>query len=498
MRDQPRLGRFWQAVATNYLRVALRLVGGVVLFRLTFQHLDPASFGLYSLLWSVFGFAVLLDFGLGFTAQKAVAEHAVHGRIEELNRLVCTVLWCFAGTGFLLFVTAFFASPYLVHKSEADSVPQAVFACRVFFAGMAIGLPAGIFPEMLRGLQRIDLANWLSIGGLLVNLVLMSIGLLSGWPLPALIGIGVFTSVAPAIAAIFLVRRSIPGLSLHPRHVHLGSLKGVLGFSIVAYLISFTNLIMARTDQAILGLTLGVASIAIYQAGGKLAEMFSMGTLQMQDALTPAAARLNQRRDAEGLRALVVGSTRLAILISIPLCALGLFHAEAIIRLLTNLKEVSQETMTVAQALLLAACSSVVTNSCSKRVMMMCGHERVLLGVSALDAVANVIVSLVLVRTIGVAGVAIGTLVPTMLVGWFLMLPLTLRFVGLDLKAYTRSVLTPLLPAFGAGVAAAVLSWLAISHLPGLPVLAVLALHGAAVGAAMLLPARKLMRELTS
>ncbi|MBX3748933.1 MAG: oligosaccharide flippase family protein [Opitutaceae bacterium] len=455
---------FWRNAATNYLRTGLRLATGLILFRLTFQQLGTEAFGFYSLLWSLFGYTILLDFGLGFTAQKAVAEHSATGRTDELNRLVATIFWTFAFFGGVLLLAFAVMQPWFLvwTKVSPGNVPSFRAAYTVFTVAMALAFPLGIFPEMLRGLQRIDLANWLSIGGTLLNLGLLGWGLLAGWPLPWIVFISVATTVAPSAAALWLVHRRIPGLSLHPRHFHGGAIRGVLSFSLVAYLITFTNLIMSRTDQAVISLTLGVGLIALYQAGYKVAEMFGLFSTQMQDALTPAAAQLNIRRDAAGLRELLVRSTRLTIVVVSPLYGLCAVYLEPLVRLLTGLEAVDAQTWWVGQILLFATYSSLVTNSCAKRILMMCGWERKLLAVSLVDATANLALSLALVWSLGVPGVAAGTMIPTVLVGWLWMLPLTAHFAGTDLGRWLAEIFRPILPSLLAGGAAlGLLAWLA-------------------------------------
>lgn len=59
---------------SSYLRTVVRLVLGLVTFRMLYGGLSKADFGFWPLLWSVFGYGVLVDFGLGFAAQKRVAE----------------------------------------------------------------------------------------------------------------------------------------------------------------------------------------------------------------------------------------------------------------------------------------------------------------------------------------------------------------------------------------------------------------------------------------
>ena len=406
---------FWRNTFTNYLRTVLRLISGIVLFRLTYQHLTREQFGLYSLLWSLFGYTILLDFGLGFTAQKAVAEKTASGRIDELNQLICTIFWTFAFFGAVILAVFSTAQPWFLewtHVSEANRHALGL-GYTIFFTAMALAFSLGIFPEMLRGLQRIDQANWVTIGSLLVNLILLTWGLLAGWAFPWIVFISVATTVAPHFVALFMAFQRIDGFSLHPKHFRFGAIQGVLSFSIVAYLITFTNLIMSRTDQAVISFSLGVGFIAVYQAGYKAADMFGLFSVQMQDALTPAAAQMNISNDHAGLRDLLVKSTQMTLFLTTPLYGICAVYLEPVIKVLTGLEAVDPSTFWVGQSLLLATYSSLITNSCAKRILMMCGWERELLKISLVDAGINLLASIILVRQFGVLGVALGTMVPT-------------------------------------------------------------------------------------
>jgi O-antigen/teichoic acid export membrane protein len=114
----------------------------------------------------------------------------------------------------------------------------------------------------------------------------------------------------------------------------------------------------------------------------------------------------------------------------------------------------------IGQVLLLAMYSSQITNGCSKRVLMMCGEEKRLLLVSLAEAGANVALSIILAYRIGVLGVAIGTMIPTILVGWLWVVPMTVRKLDLSFRSYLSSHLRDtLLPL---AVFAAILSGLAL------------------------------------
>ncbi len=429
---------FWRNTVSNYVRTITRLLLGLVLFRLLFSGLSEADFGFWSLLWSLFGYGILLDFGFGFTAQKAVAEKSTTGEWEELSCLLSTLLWTFVGLAAVLGL--FFFAIQGAFLSAID-LPEGTYgtyalAYLIFFAGLALTFPFGLFPEVLRGLQRIDLANWLNTGSVILNFIGIALALWLEASFPVIVGVSVITTLLPNVGALFVAKRMLPKISLSPKHFRWRAVKSQLGFSIAAYLITFSNLLMAKSDQMVLGFTLGVGVIAAYQAGYKVAEMFNLFTIQLQDALSPAAASMNASGDSEGLRDLLLKTSRLTFLISTPLYGLCAVYLEPLIQLLTGLETVERDTLLVGQILLIAIFSSQLTNSCSKRILMMCGYEKKLLWLAIIDGLGNLGISITLAFSFGMVGVAMGTLIPTVLVGWLLVLPLALRYLKLSPLRY--------------------------------------------------------------
>ncbi len=489
-------GRYWRNTLTNYARVIVRLGSGIVLFRLTFQYLDAETFGFYSLLWSLFGFTVLIDFGLGFTVQKAMAQASASGDFAAASRLVATVFWSFVALAAVVAAGAWLGADEFLRRTQ---VPTGRYAeCRsaflVFFGFMAAGFPCGLFPEMLRGLQRIDLINWLQIGGAVINFALLGMALAQHWSFPLVMLVSVASAILPAVMAAWFVFPRAPGLSLRPKFFHLPSVRGVLSFSLVAYLVTFTNLIMARTDQAVIGFTIGVAFVATYQAGYKAAEMFNLFAVQLQDAISPAAARLQAQGDQAALRHLLVANTRMTTALVVPLGALCALYLEPLVRLLTGIATVERSTLYVGWALLAAGMSQMMTSSVSKRVLMMCGWERKLVWASLADATTNLVLSILLVPRFGIAGVAIGTLIPTVIIGWCWVLPLAARFAALSPREFCLAAYLPALRVIAAAAAVlGALAWLApTAASAGLPALA---WRGGLVGAITLAGAWPLIRR---
>lgn len=442
--------RFWSTTASGYAGVVVRMLLGLVLFRLMFQEFSGAEFGFWALLWSLFGYGILLDFGFGFTAQKAVAEKTATGDMAGLSRLLATILWTFIGMAVaLLLVFLLIREPFLA-RMGVEAADRADFgrAYMVFFIGLAVMFPLGLFPEILRGLQRIDIANWLGTLATILNFVFLYWGLIADWSLAALMAVSVITTALPNLVAALVAIRRLPGISFSVRCFDWRSVRSQMGFSVAAYLITFSNMLMAKSDQLVISLTLGVALVAIYQAGYKMGEMLGLFSSQLQQVLSPAAAAMHAMGDKAGLRHLLLGSSRLTFFLVTPCYLLSAVYLDPLIRLLTGMDAVPRETWWVGQALLFAVFSSQLTSGCSKRVLMMCGEERRLLVISVVDAIANVVLSVILAYRFGVLGVALGTMIPTTLVGWLWVVPLAIRRLGISPAAYLfhhlRGTLLPL------------------------------------------------------
>ena len=153
--------RIWSNALSNYLRTLVGIVVGLLTFRLLYQHFNKESFGFWSLLWSVFGYGILLDFGFGFAAQKRVAELSVSKDWPQLSRVLSTILFFYLGVALLLAGAVTMGSHAIIRLFEVSPAHHDEFrvVLIVFFAAIGMAFPLGIFPEFLRGQQRISLAN---------------------------------------------------------------------------------------------------------------------------------------------------------------------------------------------------------------------------------------------------------------------------------------------------------------------------------------------------
>src|SRR5262249_16046967 len=100
----------WRNTASNYFCLGLRLVLGLLMFRMLYRELTNEEFGFWGVLWRVFGYGVLLDFGFGFTAQKRVAELSVRQEWAKLSQVLSTIFFAYVGVAVAVILVGFFGS----------------------------------------------------------------------------------------------------------------------------------------------------------------------------------------------------------------------------------------------------------------------------------------------------------------------------------------------------------------------------------------------------
>ena len=445
---------------SNYGRIVLRLFLGVFLFRMLFQGLSREEFGYWSFLWMIFGYGVLMDFGLGFAAQKRVAELIVTKEWDLLSRTLSTIFFFYIGIGVVIATTGTLFADHLMVFFETTQQNREAFSriLIIFLWGLGIGLPVGIFPEILRGQQRIHLANNLVSISLIFNFALIWSAIHWDWGFQNIVLIALATTIGPDFIAAIFAFKEMPEVKVKLRHFSWGLIRETSRFSLYAYIITATNIILGKTDQLVISSTLGFAAVAIYQVGAKAAEMFSMFTMQLQNALSPAAASLNAEGNKAGLTQLLINSEKVSVLIATPIYLLCAFFLEGLLRILAGSETLSSpgfhEMFWVAQLLLFWFYTTIITHSVSKRIFMMCGHEKKLMLFGVGEAVFNLVLSVSLILIFqNVISVAVGSLIPTLFFGWFFLWPWMARETE---RTIFRLIADTLWPAWIASVPLAI------------------------------------------
>ena len=429
---------------TNYVAKLVTVAMGFLLTPFILHQLGPTGYGLWVLVGSVVGYGALLDLGMSNAIVKYVAEFRATDQPREASRIVATALWLYTGLALVaIALSAVLAPwfPYVFHVPPAEH-DTAVWVAFLGATGIALSLPCSTGSAVLRGLHRFDLQNVLVVA----NAVLAGVGwvvvLLLGGGLVGLVAVSIVVMLLLQLPTVGLIRRAAPDLTFGWRGASRNSVGTLFRFSSWVFAVNVAGRIQTKTDEIVIGAFLPVASVTPYALANKLSDVGLMLTDQFLKVLLPLASELHAGGDRKRLRQLYLTSTRLTLAICVPLCGtLSIFAAPILVGWVGP---AYADDAYLVVILVVADAIAASQWPAGSVLQAMVRHRPVAIS-AVLSAIGNLVLSIVLLQSLGLAGVALGTLIPGALECLGFVLPYTLRVMGVSAAEFAREVLAPTL-----------------------------------------------------
>ncbi len=441
--------RLVKNTASNYLSTGIRLVSSIFLTYLLYTGLGREFYGFWSLLWSVFMYSLLLDMGFGKAVEKYSAEASFSGNMDKFNSIISTIILAYLLMSVVIVAAGFTMSFYLdkiFHLSVGDYTLNTSYYRQVFLlftVGIAVVFPTGVFPTILLGMQRGYLRNYVLIANKIIELAGVWYIFYSGYSLFALIVFTTLINLLSNVAMAVMAFHFMPGFRISFRRVKLKTLKYISEFSFFTYLMTICDLIIFQTDRVVLGVMLGLSSVTIYQLAAKIPQLISITSTQFQLNLAPIAAILHKAGDKGKLRKTMFDSTRITVFICSGVFTVFIPLVRPI--LAVWLKVDDAPIINCAYILIVSTYMFIIFRDTAKHFLLMTGYHRLLTKVAIAESISNLVLSIILVKLLGVVGVAWGTLIPNLLISLLIMAPVAARHCGLSTISYLVKIYLPIL-----------------------------------------------------
>lgn len=119
-----------------------------------------------------------------------------------------------------------------------------------------------------------------------------------------------------------ILKLNVTELKISLELVDFDDVRSSMKFSLSAYMVMFSNIIIFRTDQIIISAIAGVSYAGVYQIASRVAELFRQFSTQFHESLGTKAAMLNASEDKKELSSLLIHSNKIisaiATLLFIP------------------------------------------------------------------------------------------------------------------------------------------------------------------------------------
>jgi O-antigen/teichoic acid export membrane protein len=441
-------------VSATYVAVIVDAVLGLMMLPFNVSHLGISAYGLWVLTASVTAHFAILDLGYGGALVRFIAHYRAHRNAQALNEIASTLFFVFALVGCLAYVVGATVAFHLstVFNVTPEQAETGKWVLLVISVHVALNFPFSIFGGVVNGFQRQHINGAVSIASSVLIAIVNVIVLTAGYGLIALV---VATTVVRVI--IYLVYasnayRTFPPLHISPKLFRWHRLKEVTGFSIYTSIIDWAYKLNYQIDQLVVGAFLGTASVAVWAVADRIIAATQMLTNQLNTVLFPVIVESDASERADQLRQILVQGTRLSLATVLPIATALVVLADPLIRAWVGARKPELlGSVPVLQVLALAVAIRVGSGTATA-LLKGAGRHKMLAYVNLATGVANLCLSIILVRRWGLIGIAVGTLVPIAFNAFVVVFPAACRRVGLPFRTLlARSVLPALWPALVVG-----------------------------------------------
>ncbi len=445
--------RVLRNVVTNYARFFLSGLIGFVLTPVLVHGLGDRDYGVWVMVFSLTGYFGLFDQGIRPSLVRYIARDHARGDEAGVSHTLSSAVLLNSALGALtLLVTALAAATFTRFlKIEPGQVGVVRHIIVIAGASMALGFPLGVFGAGLSGLQRYDLANLTGIVVGVVRALAFVAVLRLGGGLVALAWVSLAMNLVGHAASWVLLRRELPGLRLDLTTVTRARLSLIMSYSGVAFVGAVANSLVFQTDALVITAWMGAVLVTPFALAAGLVDNVRSLVNSATWVLSPTASELEARDETESLHALVIQGAKYSVLLSWPvLFALLIFgpnllttwvgHQYAHGPLLGTLLRPGtwRAADSAAPLLVWLTLPTFISlpQSAASSVLYGVSRHRGVVGLSLLNALLNLGLSILWVTPWGLTGVALGTAVPLALVGGVATMAYSCRALKLPILRY--------------------------------------------------------------
>jgi glycosyltransferase involved in cell wall biosynthesis/O-antigen/teichoic acid export membrane protein len=444
----------WNALS-NYANTAVTIVLAIVMTPVLVHGLGKEGYGLWTLIGSLVVYLEAFNLGFGTAAMRYVGEAWTLGQRERARRAVATAVYILAIPGIVallvgcvlaLSVTSLFNIP---HGQEG----AAALLMLIVAVDLSLSIPFDVFGGVLIMRNRFELLN--------ATLIAVALLQAAGWILVlslggGLVALGITTvalSLTAQIVRYFMARRLMGGMSLAPRLFDRSLVRPLGTMSFWVAVAEIMLIVIQRIDVVVVAAVVSVPAAGVYAVGAKLAQLATQAVLPMANTFFPHATALAARRDDIGLARLITAGTRLLIALAAPALILLVFLAPQAIEVWVGPGFGNAAVVTMLLAATTVVWSFTHTGTFVLRGV---GDVKPAALIMTAEAILNIALSVALGLTMGLAGVALGTLIAASVTHLGLLLPYVCRRFGVSfvrlVGSVVRAQLIPCAAAAAVGV----------------------------------------------
>jgi O-antigen/teichoic acid export membrane protein len=412
----------------------------LALLPLLIDRIGSAPTGLFIVATTLTGYFNSVEYGLGISVTKYVAEHRATGDAEQLGSILRASLVLMLGIGVLaaavLALLGVLGGQALFGTASVSS--EAVPTLLVAAATALFYWPSRLGTAALEGLERYDLNALFQTGGSIVTFGLIYAATERTHSVAVLTGIFGVMLVLEGLCAGALAWSHL-GLQRGVGRWRGTHLRPALSFSAGLFVIGLSDTFVYESDRIVVTAFVGAAAVVTYEIALRPHNGVRQISGLIGAALISTCSRLVAQNRTERLRKLVLVGSLYGIILTTPFAVLTFILARPILDAWVGhgYGRYAVYVQIFVSYWLIHASGGVVGSA-----VFGIGRVRIFVWIAAISAAFTLGLSIGLTAAWGTIGVILGTVIPNW-IGFPLSMHYSLRYIGISKACFAREVLIP-------------------------------------------------------
>jgi O-antigen/teichoic acid export membrane protein len=444
-------------VGSNWIVTVVTVVAVYFLTPFTIHKLGDDGYGTWNLITALTGYLGLLVLGVPMASVRYFAQHVAKGDTRKLNEAIgsCTALYLLlgaialvVGAGLYVFFTRAYHIPATLHGDA-----RWAFALTVLF--VSLGFVALLPNAILAAHDDFVPRNIVRLWGVLLR-VGLTFGLLAlRASLTALALVQLACMLFDFVLCWVLVRRRYPATRMRLSDFDWGMTRAIFAFSLYVLVLNAGARLTFETDSLVIGAYMDVGSIPYFTVANSFIIYLLEFLVAIASVVMPMATRLQTQGKHAELREIFLKWSKIALSLTL---AAGMFLIVLGPRFIAWWVDPTFERPAgeVLQILMLSYVVFLPVRGVALPILMGLGKAGLPTIGFLVAGVLNLGLSIVLVRPLGLAGVALGTAIPNVLFAGAVFLQ-ACREIDVSVVQFLRYVVPR--ATLGAVPVAALLLW---------------------------------------
>ena len=383
---------------------------GFFLMPFTIHRLGSEEYGIWAIAMTFIGYYSFLDLGLSgavFTHMSYALGREDH---EEARNIYGSGLWIFGVVGLVLMAVTIVlaAGVYFFHYSHGALLAEVLLIVG-FGTATSFGMrvPFGV----LNSGHNFDITAWVLILTGILRCIGTVIVLDAHYGVIALSWLALFTAIPANVIVIWCVHKKFPFLGVFTRpRWNRKTARTLFNFGGPVLIGQIADRIRFQTDTLTVSFFIGLVAVTHYSVGSTLVMYYIDIIGAIIGVLAPVLSMQKSVDDNAGFKRSFLFGTRLALAASAFIAFGMIAWSRDFVSLWVgpSFTDVYPVIVVLSIAVLIETSQATSVNALYASL-----HQKAYAALNISEAIANLILSIVLARPYGMLGVAIGTLIPS-------------------------------------------------------------------------------------